>query len=164
MATYIRVGEYIMTEQSVVVVESRGPDDQAAIRALLQSHGLPLAGVDDEHVVLLVARRGGQVVGSAAIEIYGRFGLLRSVAVADALRGIGIGERLTRSAIGWAEAHGLTALYLLTETAAPFFARFGFVSVTRTNIPEAVKQSVEFTSACPASAATLELLLKRSLL
>ena len=136
--------------------------EREAVHQLLRGAGLPLQGFDEPHVVALVARADTAVVGSAAIEIYGRSGLLRSVAVADSHRGGALGKELTRAAIALAEARGLTALYLLTETAASFFPKFGFVPVARADIPADVKTSVEFTTACPASAQTFHLPLTRS--
>jgi len=44
------------------------------------------------------------VIGSAALECYGTVALLRSIAVVVAQRGQGLGERLTRSALGLAQA------------------------------------------------------------
>ena len=92
------------------------------------------------------------VVGCAAIEPYDGAGLLRSVAVAEPQRGTGLGMRLTEAAIRLAEARGIRALYLLTETAAGFFPRFGFRPIPRDEVAPAVRQSIEFTRACPASA------------
>ena len=45
----------------------------------------------------------------------------------------------------------MTTVYLLTETASGFFPRFGFHPTHRAAVDLAVQQSVEFTSACPAS-------------
>ena len=131
--------------------------DRSAVYALLRSHGLPLDGFDAPHVLALVAKKDDAVVGSAAIEVYGRYGLLRSVAVADELRGQSVGLELTRAAIARAREHGLGALYLLTETAAGFFPKFGFVPIRRVDVPAEVQASVEFTTACPAGAQVFQL-------
>lgn len=131
--------------------------DRAVVHELLRSYKLPVEGLDDPHVATLVARHDGRVIGSAAVEIYGVFGLLRSVAVANAARGQHVGISLTSAAIELARTRRLAALYLLTETAAGFFPKFGFVPVSRADIPAEVKQSVEFTSACPARAQAFEL-------
>ena len=128
------------------------PDDLSAILALLASHRLPEAGLADHLATALVARDGEQVVGCAAIERYDGAGLLRSVAVAQQQRGTGLGMRLTEAAIGLADTLGIRALYLLTETAAGFFPRFGFRPIPRDEVAPAVRQSIEFTRACPASA------------
>jgi len=44
------------------------------------------------------------------------------------------------------------AIYLLTTTAEQFFPRFGFVAVDRQSMPRSIQGSIEFQSACPASA------------
>lgn len=132
-------------------------EDRAAVHALLRAHELPLEGFDASHVVALVAKSEGVVIGSAAIEIYGRCGLLRSVAVAPEHQGRALGSELTRAAIDLAHTRGLEALYLLTETASGFFPKFGFTAVSRVAIPDEVKSSVEFTTACPASAQAFRL-------
>ena len=51
-----------------------------------------------------------------------------------------------------APTHQLSAVYLLTTTAERFFPRFGFEQITRADVPATVQESVEFKSACPASA------------
>lgn len=145
---------------SLTTIEPMRADERDAVHALLQSCKLPLDGFDAEHVLALVARDGDTIVGSAAIERYEDAGLLRSVAVSPIHRGKALGIQLTRASIATAQARGLTALYLLTETASGFFPKFGFVPVSRADIPAAVKTSVEFTTACPASAAAFHLSLK----
>jgi amino-acid N-acetyltransferase len=147
----------------MTTIEPLEDRDRAAVHALLRECKLPLDGVDAPHVSVLVAHDGDDVVGSAAIEMYGAAGLLRSVAVRESHRGQALGQALTRAAIDHARARGLSALYLLTETASGFFPKFGFVPVARTDIPGAVTSSVEFTTACPASAEAFHLSLTRSL-
>ena len=135
-----------------IMIEPAGEADLSAILALLEQHGLPQAGLSDHLATTLVARQGQAVVGSAALEIYDSAALLRSVAVDQARRGQGLGQRLTGAALDLARQHGVTQLYLLTETAGNFFPRFGFQPITRTEVAPAVQRSVEFTTACPASA------------
>lgn len=90
-----------------------------------------------------------------AVEPYGGAGLLRSLAVAPEARGRGLGVRLVDAAEARARADGLGALYLLTTTAAPFFEARGYALVDRTEVPEPVRQSAEFASVCPSTAASL---------
>jgi amino-acid N-acetyltransferase len=144
---------------SAVSVAPLEDGERAAVHELLAASKLPVAGFDAANVVAIVARDAGHVVGSAAIEQHGAFGLLRSVAVAESHRNRQIGVELTRHAIAIARRRGLRALYLLTETAAGFFPKFGFQLVSRAHIPREIQQSVEFTSACPASADAFVLLL-----
>ena len=103
--------------------------DLPDIRALL--HG---AGLDSEvdHLIsrFFVTRENGRVVGCAALEEHDGAGLLRSVAVDPAHRGRGLAHGLVTGLIQRARVHGLTAVYLLTDTAAGYFARHGFHAQT----------------------------------
>ena len=78
--------------------------------------------------------------------------LLRSVAVDSAWRGRGIGHQLTSAGLDLARSLGAGAAYLLTTTAGDFFPRFGFAPIERAEVPDDVKGSIEFGSACPSSA------------
>jgi len=135
-----------------LTIEAAGTEDVNAVLELLARSRLPEAGLRDHLDALLVARLDGRVVGSAALELYGSSALLRSVAVEDARRGRGIGRCLTDAALVFAKVHGVRLVYLLTETAEPFFARQGFSAVERGTVPEGVQASAEFTGACPESA------------
>jgi len=99
----------------------------------------------------------GSLVGAAGVELYGRQGLLRSVAVDPAWRGRRIGETLARDRLDWAHAQGLTALYLLTETAADYWLRFGFHRIARDAAPPEVRGSPEWSGGCPETAVAMVL-------
>ena len=123
-----------------------------AVYALLSLVSLPVQGLDGHLTTVLVARRGDDVVGSVALEAYEDGALLRSLAVAESERGRGLGIDLTLAAIALARARGLPAMFLLTETAAEFFPKFGFEMITRADVPAGVRRSVEFTTVCPETA------------
>ena len=126
--------------------------DGPSMLQLLGDSGLPIDGLLDHLSTALVARDGAAIVGCAALEIYADGALLRSVAVAPAARRHRVGEQLTQSALTLARSLGTPAVYLLTTTADSYFPRFGFVQTTRELVPAGVQQSIEFRSACPASA------------
>jgi amino-acid N-acetyltransferase len=136
----------------MVTIETATPDDLDAILAFLASNSLPEAGLRDHVTDILAARDGARLVGTAALEIYGREALLRSVAVVSDLRGSGVGGLLTRAALARARERGVEHVFLLTETAPAFFGRLGFSDVDRAAVPESIRATVEFASACPASA------------
>jgi N-acetylglutamate synthase-like GNAT family acetyltransferase len=140
--------------KSITIAVARN-SDLPALLALLEQSGLPQEGLADHLATTIVARSGDAVVGSAALEVYGEAALLRSVAVHSGLRGQGLGQRLTRTALDVARQHGIATVYLLTETAGNFFPRFGFRPTERAAVEPAVQQSVEFKGACPASAQVL---------
>ena len=135
-----------------IVIEAAHPDDFDTVLALLAQSGLPEAGLRDHRDSLLVARIEGELVGTAALEMYGECALLRSVAVYPAHRDKGVGRCLTDAALMFARAHAVRRVYLLTTTAPDFFHRLGFEPVDRAAVPAAVRASAEFTGACPASA------------
>jgi amino-acid N-acetyltransferase len=140
-----------------MIIDTARSDDLGPILELLTRNGLPLDGLSDHLPTTLVAREDGQVVGSAALEIYPDGALLRSVAVSPSLQHRGLGQALTRAALALAHEHRVAAVYLLTTTADAFFPRFGFVRVTRQDVPDSVRQSVEFTTACPSTATVMYL-------
>ncbi|HXZ84918.1 MAG TPA: arsenic resistance N-acetyltransferase ArsN2, partial [Myxococcota bacterium] len=105
--------------------------------------------------LLVVAQDGGRVVGVAGLELYEGDGLLRSVATAPDFRGRGVASRLCAEVERRARALGARRLYLLTETAEPFFARRGYRRLDRAAAPRGIAGSREFASVCPASAALM---------
>lgn len=131
------------------------PGEWAENSALVRSSGLPLEGLREALDTALVARDGKKVVGVVALELYGPEALFRSLAVVPERRGSGLGDQLTRAVLGCAREHGLTTVYLLTETSAGFFGRCGSRKVSRAEVPDAVRESVEFRSACPSTAEVL---------
>jgi len=133
-------------------ISPAAPADLPAILALLAASKLPRAGIEDHVASTLVARQEPGVVGTAALELYGSAALLRSVAVATELRGQGLGAALTVAALDLARRRGVRTVYLLTETAAQFFPKFGFRPIDRAAVEPAVLASQEFTTACPKSA------------
>ncbi len=126
--------------------------DLAAIFDLLEKSHLPTEGLAEHVSSMLIARDRDTIVGCAALEIYGKQALLRSVAVDESIRGQGWGKSLTCAALDLANTLGISEVYLLTETATTFFPRFGFTMIARSDVPANVRQSVEFATACPDSA------------
>jgi amino-acid N-acetyltransferase len=131
-------------------------DETAELLCLLEENRLPREGLLPHLPTTLVARSGGRLVASAALEVYGDVALLRSLAVEEAHRGAGLGIRMTREALDLARRLGVSKVILLTETAEGFFAKQGFRRIAREAAPERVRSSVEFASVCPTSAVAME--------
>jgi len=129
--------------------------DLAQVEAMLVAADLPVAGVAEFIRGFVVAEDGGELVGVAGVEAHGEDGLLRSVAVAPSHRGRGLGARLTEGVMDAARSAGHRRLYLLTTTAAAYFPRHGFRTIPREEVAAAVRESVEFREACPASAVAM---------
>ena len=137
-------------------------DDAGAIQRVLAGADLTIAGVAEimrEHAGdFFVAESSGaqrQIVAVSGLDVRGDMAVLRSVAVHPDWRGRGVGQAVVRQAIADADARGIHALYLLTVTAERFFPRFGFERVERARIPHAIAETVEFASACPATAVAM---------
>lgn len=152
-----REGETRMAAAPSITISALDAVELDIVLDLLARCELPEAGLADHAATTLVAKTDGAIVGSAALELYGTVALLRSVAVEPALRGHMIGSRLVDAALAMAQAQGAHTIFLLTETAVPYFVRRGFVPVARGDVAPAVQQSEEFTHACPASAQAMSL-------
>jgi amino-acid N-acetyltransferase len=142
------------------IIERASPADLAAILALLERCGLPQAGLKEVLATVVVVREAGRLVGCTALEVYGTTALLRSVAVDPIRRSHGLGNRLVQAALSMAQQLGIHEIYLLTETAEDYFSRFGFHRIERADASPAIHYSVEWTSACPASAQVMVLSLE----
>ncbi len=97
-----------------------------------------VAQLEDPDCVVLLAERAGEAVGYVYAsleptdwkELRAACGYLHDVFVDERARGLGIGERLVRAAIGWLEAHEAPRVVLMSaaknESAQRFFERLGF--------------------------------------
>lgn len=128
----------------------------AAAIALLTAAGLPTADLAAEHFAHFIAC-GPEDSPAAVIglELYGEVALLRSLVVSPAARGKGYGGALVAEIEAYAQRLGVRELYLLTNSAETFFSRRGYSKLERADVPEAIRQTAEFSSLCPASAACM---------
>jgi SAM-dependent methyltransferase/N-acetylglutamate synthase-like GNAT family acetyltransferase len=147
----------------MAVLEPARDADLDEIRALLAQCDLP---TDVEAFFprgYVVGRRHGALVGCCGLEVRGRDGLLRSLAVASDARGSGLARDLVEDRVRVAHELGLDAVYLLTTSAADFFRRHGFTDVLRSAVPAAIGASGQFSGGCCASAVSLRRSLDESL-
>lgn len=126
--------------------------DLDAISSLLAVSELPLDGVAQSIENFFVAEAKEVIVGCVGLEMHGDYGLLRSAAVSEHLRGRGVGRQLVNEAIEDAKRRRHCALYLLTTTAEDYFPAFGFEKIDRSSVPVELNDSPELKGACPASA------------
>jgi amino-acid N-acetyltransferase len=151
------VSAEVKADASKFVLRPAIEADDPTLRALLESAKLPFDDVASDRQDFIVAASEGQVVGCVALEMFGRAALLRSLAVAEQVRGDGLGRILYDRIIAHAKEKGLSRLFLLTTTAAPFFVRRGFDSVDRSEAPEVMTKSAQFASLCPSTATCMAL-------
>ncbi len=146
-----------MKQAPPFVLRPANAADDPALRALLASANLPFDDVSSERQDFIVAVRDGGIVGCGALETFDDSALLRSLAVAEQHRGAGVGGDLYERLVARARERGLRLLFLLTTTAAPYFARRGFEPIDRAAAPERMTKSAQFASLCPSTATCMVL-------
>lgn len=128
-------------------------DDLPSVIALLKGCGLPHEDIGPGHLTdFLIAEDADGLAGTVGLERLGANALLRSLAVRTGPRGSGLGKRLVVAIENHGRDHGVVALYLLTTTAADFFANLGYEGVARHSAPPALHATTEFSSLCPSQA------------
>lgn len=147
----------VREKASTSFIRPAHPNDLPAITQILSQSGLPVEGLPEHFTNFLVVEVQGQIRGTVGLEIYGRKGLIRSLAVDNEFRGRGWGRKLLEAVLSRAREKGLTQVYLLTETAANFFTRFGFSRMSRHQVDAQVAASPEFVHLCPSTATCMSL-------
>ena len=122
---------------------------------LLSLFGLPVDDLAASNVKLWCRCEGDQVNSVAGLEVYGRYGLFRSLAVSPAHQGRGEASSCLEAISDEAVTLGVEVLYLLTNTAEEFFASRGFSVVERDEVPEEIRATFQFSSLCPATATVM---------
>jgi amino-acid N-acetyltransferase len=140
-------------------VRQASANDLKRIEHLLESASLPTLGVAEHVRHFLVAENEGTIVGTIGLEVYGDTALLRSAVIAAEEQKKGIGSQLYNHNLSQARDLGVKRLILLTNTAEAYFARKGFKKIDQKSVTGPVTTSIEFTGACPAHAACMELIL-----
>jgi len=137
------------------------PDRLDEAAEALRTAGLPTADIDPDRMTFYELADGDGALAWAALERSGEDALLRSVLTRPDRRSAGVGTDLVSRIGDFAAAEGVRRLWLLTETAAPFFASLGFAETPRASAPQGMQETSEFRSVCPASATCMMLALDR---
>jgi len=138
------------------MIIEQAQDQRENIISILSAEKLPVDDLPEKLDNFLVAVENEKVIGVIGLEVYGYYGLLRSLAVPSEYRNKGIAEKLIYQLETLAVQKGITDLFMLTETAPEYFIRKGFQKITRDEVPEEVKQSSEFSHVCPVSALVMK--------
>lgn len=132
-------------------------DDLADLRQLLADCALPFSDIVGKHLPgFLICRDAGRLIAAAGLESCGEAVLLRSLAVAASHRQLGLASQLVEALERRARAGRRREIFLLTSTAAEFFARRGFRLLARDSAPQELAETREFRSLCPASAICMQ--------
>ena len=123
---------------------------------LLQSQKLPSEDLPFFLNDFYIALEEDKLIGVIGMERYSHYGLLRSMAVHPDYRNKHIAETLLLRLEKKAVSSGITAMFLLTETAANYFERKGYDTITRDDVPNDLMGSPEFSHVCPVSATVMK--------
>jgi amino-acid N-acetyltransferase len=135
-----------------ITFDFASPSDESQIRNLLSRFNLPFEDIREHLSHFIIARKEDKIIGCVGLEAHGPYGLVRSLAVAEEYRGMGIARILCARLMENASKLSIDNLYLLTETAAGFFEKLGYYRVDRNEAPDAIKSTREFTLLCPSTA------------
>ena len=120
--------------------------------AILEAAQLPTADLSDGHLDhFFYLGPPAAPTGLIGCEIHGSDGLLRSLVVTPVNHGAGTGSALVEHVEAYARKEGVRVMYLLTTTAAEFFARRGYSSVDRNQVPDSIRSTSEYSGLCPVS-------------
>lgn len=130
----------------------RRPQEQCVVH-LLRQNGLPTDDVYSLDLDLFLGC-GDEIdpAGVVGLEIHGNNGLLRSLAVRENSRNIGCGKILVAGIEKLAIEKKLKSLYLLTSNAEEYFVRLNYTQIERSEVPQPIKKTQEFSCLCPESA------------
>jgi amino-acid N-acetyltransferase len=127
--------------------------ERDGVAAALIKAGLPADDLDDPYVLLWRFETYEDVpVGFGGLEIYDYDALLRSVVTLPPLRQVGMGAAIVAALEREARGRRCRAIYLLTTSQADFFARLGYTACARSDVPDAIRASAQFTTLCPRNA------------
>jgi len=95
------------------------------------------------------------LIAVVGLELFENVGLLRSLAVLPASRRKGFAQELVTHAESYALSQNIQSLFLLTETAESFFHKFGYHTAVRSEAPQVIRNTSQFSGLCPASSSFL---------
>lgn len=138
-------------------VNRASEEDLGSIIRLLRQYDLPTQDIGDSDIEFYVVKKGRDLVACVGLEIIGDTALLRSLAIEKESAHQGIGTQLVKFILDESSVKQLKSIFLLTETAAPFFTKLGFKTIERKSAPEGIQRSTEFSELCAETAVCMKI-------
>jgi N-acetylglutamate synthase-like GNAT family acetyltransferase len=129
--------------------------ERDALIAALRRAGLPFADITSPDKLFWRFNEDDVPVGFGGLEVHGDAALIRSVITLPPLRERGAGRAIVAALEREAVLHRCRVAYLLTTTAATFFAQLGYAPCDREQVPARIRATEEFAKLCPDSASVL---------
>jgi N-acetylglutamate synthase-like GNAT family acetyltransferase len=125
----------------VITIREAVETDKLVISALLLSNELRVEGVLAPHTHYWLAENDARIVGAIGLELGNTSVLLRSAIVERDLRGQGIGQQLTLTALNFARTLGYPTAYCFSTDAGDYWKARDFdlcpVDEVTTALPDA---------------------------
>lgn len=129
------------------------PGDLELIVGIVSGAGLPTYDITAAKLVrFIIAFEYDKPIGCAGYEISGRDTLLRSLAVVESARNMGLGRKLVKEIEMLSREAGAREIYLLTKTAPKYFPALGYRLITRDETSEDIEKLTQFTDTLPHEA------------
>jgi amino-acid N-acetyltransferase len=145
-----------MQTDNQITITKASDNHRALVIALLQAEKLPVDDLPASLDNFFIAMNGHNIVGAIGLEQYGNYALLRSMVVSREYRNKSIASSLVDKLEYYAKTLGISAMYLLTETAPGYFEKKGYQQINREEVPTALQASSEFSHVCPVSAIVMK--------
>jgi len=125
--------------------------DISFISDLLKSRDLPCEDFNVHLNNFYVIEDKNKIIATAGYESCSSYALLRSFAVLDTYKGLGLAGKLYKTLEEKAKNENIKAFYLLTQTAEKYFEKLNFINIEKNEAPNSIKKTEQFKSICPAS-------------
>ena len=142
-----------------VVIRAAVEADLPRIEQLLATGKLLSAGNIADAEGSFVAQVGAELGGVSGLKMFGGDGLLRATSVGVEGRGRDVGRLLVEAVLTEGALQAADAIFLFTDGSDRFFARFGFVVLSRDEVPSSIRQWAETNGGVSASAMPMRLTL-----
>jgi N-acetylglutamate synthase-like GNAT family acetyltransferase len=142
-----------------VVIRTAVEADLPRIEHLLAAGKLLSAGNITHAEGSVVAEVGAELAGVVGLKMFGSDGLLRATSVGVEGRGRDVGRLLVEAILTEGALQAADAIFLFTDGSDRFFARFGFVVLTREEVPTSMRHWAETNGGVSQSAMPMRLTL-----
>lgn len=133
--------------------------DSASVAQLLGAPGVQAVDVGPGIAAFVIADSPAGPIATIALEILGGDALIRSVCVHSSWRAQGVGTALVERVLTEAAMEAVDSVYVPSSAADRFFARFGFVRITWSEMPFTITRTLSQRGAAVPGATAMQLLL-----
>ena len=135
-------------------------EEREGLDHLLRSDQLCFNDINAHGVHLFGVHLKDELIGYFGYELFENQALFRSMIVVPEAKNKGYGTLIWHKAKEKLHSEGVNEVYLLTNTAAPFFSKQGFIEIDRGSAPAAILATNEFKEFCPADSVCMKINLR----